>query len=73
MIITISLGTICPHTELLYITDHIPYAVYYIPVTYFFICIRATRVAYGSSQATGRIGAAAAGLRHSNIASKQCL
>ena len=41
----------------------------------FFFLFRATPVSYGSSQARGQIGAAAAGLyhRHSNSRSKPCL
>ena len=35
MITTVSLVTICTHTSCYNITDHIPYAVYYIPVTYY--------------------------------------
>ena len=31
-----------------------------------FVCFRATPTVYGSSQATGQIGAAASGLRHSH-------
>ena len=39
-----------------------------------FVCFfRAVHVAYGSSQARGRITAAAAGLYHSNAGSNPCL
>ena len=47
----------------------------YIPVC--LLCFRATRVAYGSSQARGPVGAVAAGLHHShshnNARSEPCL
>ena len=36
----------------------------------FFFFFRSTTVAYGSSQARGRIGAKAAGLHHSNVGSE---
>ena len=36
----------------------------------FFFLLRATPVAYGSSQARGQIGAAAASLHHSNVGSE---
>ena len=39
----------------------------------FFFFFRAIPAAYGSSQAKGRIGAAAAGLRHSHLGSELCL
>ena len=35
-----------------------------------FLLFRAARAAYGGSQARGRIGAVAAGLRHSNAGSE---
>ena len=38
-----------------------------------FLFFRATPMAYGSSQARGRIGATAASLCHSNSGSKPCL
>ena len=34
MMTTISLVTICPHRKYYNAIDHIPYAVYYIPVAY---------------------------------------
>ena len=42
---------------------------------FFFLSFRATSVAYGGSQARGRIGTVAAGLHysHSNAGSKLCL
>ena len=51
----------------------------YYPGPHFFVCLfllfRAAPAAYGGSQAKGRIGAAAAGLRHShsNARSEPCL
>ena len=42
-------------------------------VTFVFFFFRAAPDTYGGSQARGRIGATAAGLRHSHIKSEPCL
>ena len=39
----------------------------------FLVLLRAAPASYGSSQTRGRIGAAAAGLCHSNVESEPCL
>ena len=49
--------------------------VFYLFITYLFCIFRFSPEAYGSSQATGRIGAVAASLHynHSNAESEPCL
>jgi len=64
----------CQHTQI-YTILLFYFILFYFILFYFILPIRATLMAYGSSQARGWIGATAAGLRHShnNMGSEPCL
>ena len=50
--------------------DKLTISIYILYILFFFLLFRAALVAYGSSQTRGQIGAAAAGIHHSNARSK---